>query len=387
MDTLPPPGDEAAAHGARVAAHLQDLLAAHGGVIGFDAFMEAALYAPGLGYYSAGAEKLGSDGDFITAPETSPLFGRCLARQWAQLQDAGLEQVFELGAGSGRLAADFLIESSKLDVLPTRYCILEVSAELRQRQQALLEALVPTFVERVEWLDALPSAFEGMVLANEVLDALPVSRFRRNGDRVEELTVVESGGRFGWGARDASQPLADAIRAIEGALGHRLHDGFVSEVNLRVAPWLASLGAPLQRGAMLLIDYGMTRPEYYTSERDGGTLRCHYRHRAHDDPFVWPGLQDITAQVDFSAVAEAGVAAGLDLAGYTTQAHLLVGCGIDELLAEPVADERSHWIRSQQAQRLMLPGEMGERFKAIGFTRGLDLPLRAFSVRDFADRL
>jgi SAM-dependent MidA family methyltransferase len=282
---------------------------------------------------------------------------------------------------------DFLIESASLGVLPARYFILEVSAELRQRQQALLEALVPTFVERVEWLDELPSAFEGLVLANEVIDALPVARFRRSDDQVEELTVVVAEGRFGWGMRDAPQSLIDAVLAVEHALGHRLHDGFVSEVNLRIAPWIASLGAALRRGAMVFIDYGMTRAEYYAPERAGGTLLCHYRHRAHDDPFVWPGLQDITAQVDFSAVAEAGVAVGLDLAGYTTQAHLLVGCGIDELLTEPIADERGRWIRSQQAQRLMLPGEMGERFKAIGFTRGLDLPLRAFSVRDFSDRL
>lgn len=349
--------------------------------------MDTALYAPGLGYYSAGAQKLGPDGDFTTAPEVSPLFGRCLARQWAQLHEAGLQQVLELGAGSGRLAADFLVESSKLGVLPARYCILEVSAELRQRQQSLLEALVPTFIERIDWLDTVPQAFAGLVLANEVLDALPVTRFRRTGEAVEELTVVTADARFAWGNRVAPPALADAVIAVEHALGRQLHDGFVSDVNLRVGPWLASLAEALQRGAILLTDYGMTRAEYYAPERDGGTLRCHYRHRAHDDPFVWPGLQDITAQVDFSAVAEAGVAAGLALAGYTTQAHLMVGCGIDELLAEPVADERSQWIRSQQAQRLMLPGEMGERFKAIGFTRGLEPSLRAFSVRDFSDRL
>lgn len=387
MDTLPSPGNEAAAHGARVATHVHDLIAREGGAIGFDAYMDAVLYAPGLGYYSAGATKLGPDGDFTTAPEISPLFSRCLAHQWVQLHQVGLKDVLEVGAGSGRLAADFLVEAAAQGALPARYCILEVSAELRQRQRETLEALVPTFVERVVWLDKLPDAFDGLMLANEVLDALPVTRFRRGAGGVEELTVVADGNRFNWSARSATDNLAAALEDIERTLGSRLPEGFVSDVSLRAAPWVGALSATLQRGAILLIDYGMTRVEYYAPERDGGTLRCHYRHRAHDDPFVWPGLQDITAQVDFSAVAKAGVDAGLDLAGYTTQAHLLMGCGIEALMSEPVADERSQWIRAQQAQRLMLPGEMGERFKAIGFARGLDFPLRAFSVRDFSDRL
>lgn len=387
METLPPPGDEAAAHGDRVATLVHELIEKQGGAIGFDVYMDAVLYAPGLGYYSAGATKLGADGDFTTAPETSSLFSRCLAHQWAQLHVSGISEVLELGAGSGRLAADFLVESAAQGVLPSRYCILEVSAELRQRQRETLEALVPTFIDRVMWLDELPEAFEGLMLANEVLDALPVTRFRRRTDGVEEMTVIADGGRFGWNTRAAPEPLVVAVEAIEQALGERLPASFVSEVNLRVAPWIAALAAALHRGAVLLVDYGMSRAEYYASDRNGGTLRCHYRHRAHDDPFVWPGLQDITAQVDFTAVAAAGVSAGLNLAGYTTQAHMLVGCGIETLMSEPVADERSLWIRAQQAQRLMLPGEMGERFKAIGFTRGIDVPLCAFSIRDFSDRL
>jgi SAM-dependent MidA family methyltransferase len=387
MQSLPQPGPDAEAHGARVIEHLDRLIDTAGGALPFVDYMDAVLYAPGLGYYSAGAHKFGAAGDFVTAPEVSPLFGRCIARQYAQVHGEGLDAVLEIGAGSGRLAADLLLETAAMGIAPRRYAILEVSADLRKRQRETLEALAPGFVDRVQWLEALPDAFDGFVLANEVLDALPVHRFRRTASGVEELTVVRGGQRFGWGARAAPAALREAVVALESELGHTLPDGFVSDINLRLAPWLASLAAMLQRGAMLFIDYGMSRAEYYAAERDGGTLRCHYRHHAHDDPFVWPGLQDLTAQVDFTAVAEAGLAAGLELAGYTTQAHMLIGCGLETLLAEPVTDERAMWVRSQQAQRLILPGEMGERFKAIGFTRGLDVPLCAFAVRDLRDRL
>lgn len=387
MEPFPPPNADAAAHGERVAAHIGGLIDAAGGAIPFSEYMEAALYAPGLGYYSAGSRKFGEGGDFVTAPELSPLFGRCLARQWAQLHGEGLTDILELGAGSGRLTADLLLETTVLGAVPRRYLILEVSAELRARQRETLEALAPGAIDRIEWLDALPQGFEGLVLANEVLDALPVERFRREAEGVTELTVVRDGVRFGWGERQAPDALIAAVSELETTLGGSLPPGFVSEINLRAAPWLASLADCVRRGALLFIDYGMSRAEYYAPERDGGTLRCHYRQRAHDDPFLWPGLQDLTAQVDFTAVAEAGIAAGMEFAGYTTQAHLLIGCGIEELLAEPLADERAAWIRSQQAQRLMLPGEMGESFKAIGFTRGVDAPLRAFSARDLRDRL
>ncbi len=385
---LPPPTSDAAAHGARVAAHLDALIDASGGAITFAEYMDAALYAPGLGYYSAGSAKFGADGDFVTAPELSPLFARSLASQFADLhREHGLAQILELGGGSGRFAADALVELARLDAVPERYFLLEVSADLRARQRATLEALAPALLDRVEWLNALPEAFEGIVFANEVLDALPVERFRRTADGVEQLTVVRDGAGFGWGARAAPDALVHAVAEIEGELGTRLPPGYVSDINLRVEPWIAALAASMSRGAVLFVDYGMSRREYYAVDRNGGTLRCHYRHRAHDDPFVWPGLQDLTTQVEFTAVAEAGVAAGLDFAGYTTQALLLIGCGIERLLAEPVPDDRARWLRAQQAQRLTLPTEMGERFKAIAFTRGLDAPLAAFAVRDLRDRL
>lgn len=382
---MPPPDADAAAHGARVAEHVARLVADHGGALPFSEYMDAVLYAPGLGYYSAGSHKLGEGGDFTTAPEISPLFGRCVA---AQLADAGAGggSVLEVGAGSGRLAADALIELARIGESPARYLILELSADLRARQRATLEALAPAMLSRVEWLDVLPVAFSGTVFANEVLDALPVERFRRTAAGVDELVVAQDGSRFAWAARPAGAELERAVSAIEDEAG-RLPDGFESEVCLRLRAWLASFAAMLTEGTLLFIDYGMPRREYYSPARSGGTLRCHYRQRAHDDPFVWPGLQDITAQVDFTAVAAAGAEAGLDLAGYTTQAHFLIGCGLAGFIEEPLRDERARMLRSQQAAQLTMPDGMGERFKAIAFTRGTAAPLRGFSVRDLSGRL
>ncbi len=385
MHGLPPPDADSAEHGARVAAHIGGLIHAAGGALGFAEYMNAALYAPGLGYYSAGSRKFGEQGDFVTAPEISPLFARCIARQYAELDR--LDTVLEFGAGSGRFAADFLVECARLGVLPERYSILEVSAELRTRQRDTFEALASPLLDRIEWLDTLPGSFEGFVFANEVLDAVPVDRFRRTEDGVEELTVVRNGSSFAWGARPATPELTGAVAAIERDIEARLAPGHESEVCLRLPAWMGSLADSMTHGVALLVDYGMSRREYYSAERERGTLRCHYRQRAHDDPFVWPGLQDITAQVDFTAVAEAGTRAGLEFAGYTTQAHLLLGCGLDGLLAEPISDERTRVLRGQQAKRLTLPEEMGERFKAIGFSKDHDAPLAAFSVRDLSDRL
>lgn len=380
---LPPPSAEAAAHGARVAGHVADLIDAAAGAIPFGDYMDAVLYAPGLGYYSAGARKFGEGGDFTTAPEASPLFARAVAREYAAL---GFGDFLELGGGSGRFAADCLVELARLDALPPRYWLLEVSADLRDRQRATLEALAPALIDRVEWLDRLPASFDGLVFANEVLDALPFERFRRTASGVDELTVIRRDAGFGWGSRPAPPALAAAVADIEADLGVRLPDGHESEVCLRLGPWLASLAQSLGRGAVLLFDYGMSRREYYSPQRARGTLRCHYRQRAHDDPFVWPGLQDVTAQVDFTAVAAHGVAAGLDFAGYTTQAHALLGLGLGELMDEEV-DAESARVRAQQARMLTLPDAMGERFKAIGFTRGVAPALRAFSVRDLSARL
>ena len=386
---LPQLTPDEAAHSERLAARLRDVIGAAGGWIGFARFMELALYEPGLGYYSAGARKLGPAGDFVTAPEVAPVFSRCVAMQCAQaLETLGSGDVLELGAGSGVMAAGILAELERQGRLPGRYQILDVSADLRSRQRATLEQAVPQLRERVEWLDRLPENFEGVIVANEVLDAMPVERFVLRGGEVNSLGVTWHFGRFEASEARAAPPLRDAVRRIEADLGYALPDGYTSEVNLALGPWLAALAAAQRRGVLLCIDYGLPRREYYAAERLAGTLLCHFRHRFHDDPLLRLGLQDITAWVDFTAVAEAGQAAGLELAGFTTQAHFLIGCGIGAYVADVEDLEVVQRINlSRQVMVLTLPGEMGERFKAIAFAKDCPGELRGFAVRDLRHTL
>lgn len=387
---LPEPSPEERAHSERLAARIRAEIAGAGGWIGFARFMSLALYEPGLGYYSAGARKLGPAGDFVTAPEVAPVFSRCVAAQCEQVLEAlGDGDVLELGAGSGVMAADLLAELERRGRLPGRYRILDVSADLRERQRLTLERLVPHLVGRVEWLDRLPEeGFAGVVVANEVLDALPVERFAIRGGEVNSVGVAWHFDRFEVAETRADAALRAAVRRIEAALGREFADGYVSEVNTGLEAWLASVAACVQRGALLFVDYGLPRAEYYSVERAAGTLLCHFRHRFHDDPLLRLGLQDITAWVDFTAVAEAGLAAGLEVAGYTTQAHFLIGCGIGDFVADVGdLDVVGRVNLSRQVMLLTLPGEMGERFKVIAFTRGLDLGLRGFAVRDLRHTL
>lgn len=379
---LPPPSPEALAHSGRVQALIRADLERAGGRIPFSRFMELALYAPGLGYYSAGARKFGAAGDFVTAPEISPLFSHCLGRQCAEVL-AALKggDVLELGAGSGAMAADLLLELERLERLPRKYLILEVSAELRQRQRIAIQKRAPKLVSRVEWLETLPPSFTGVMLGNEVLDALPVARFRKTGDGFQEFAVAAEGEGFRWELAEPGEELGESLEELESDLPKPLAEGYVSEYCPTLAPLIASLAAALQRGAMLFTDYGYARSAYYHPDRSMGTLMCHYRQRAHGDPFLYIGLQDITAFVDFTAVAAAGTLAGLELAGYSTQAHFLLALGIGEaaLNAGPEV--------LQQVKRLTLPEEMGERFKAIGFVKGLDLSLKGFGLRDLSRTL
>lgn len=386
---LPPLSPEEAEHSALVEARIREAIDAAGGWIGFGRYMQIALYEPGLGYYSAGARKLGEAGDFVTAPESAPLFSRCLALQCEEVLHAlGGGDVLELGAGSGRMAADLLVELEHRGALPQRYRILDLSADLRDRQRAELESVAPRLLERVEWLERMPERHEGLILANEVLDAMPVERFVIRDGEVRALGVSWRGEAAHWAEGDAPPQLQAAVRDIEQELGASFEDGYVSEVNLGIPGWLAALGATLVRGVALLVDYGLPRREYYSPERRTGTLLCHSRHRWHDDPFARPGLQDITAWVDFTAVAEGATAAGLSLAGYTTQAHFLLGSGLGEFLAAATdMDTPSRLRLSRQAQLLTLPGEMGERFKAIALARDCDGPLRGFVVRDLRHAL
>lgn len=386
---LPPLTPDEAEHSARLEARIRDEIARGGGWISFARYMQLALYEPGLGYYSAGARKFGAAGDFITAPEVAPVFSRCLAVQCAEvLRELGGGDILELGAGSGVMAAALLEELARRDCLPQRYRILDVSADLRERQRATLEAAVPQLLDRVDWLDRLPEDFTGIVVANEVLDALPVERFVVRGGVVNALGVTSQLGRLEWSETRAPAALADAVHAVERDTGVTWPEGYTSEVALGLAHWLAALATSVQRGVLLFVDYGLPRREFYAAERSDGTLLCHFRHRFHDDPFTRVGLQDITAWVDFTAVAEAGQAAGLDVAGYTTQAHFLIGCGLGEFIADVSGlDVVSRVNVSRQAMVLTLPGEMGERFKAIALVKGYDSPLRGFAVRDLRHTL
>lgn len=375
---LPAPGEEARAHSERVVAYIAREIEHAGGWISFARYMELALYAPGLGYYMAGARKLGREGDFVTAPEISRLFGRTLARQLAELARAGFGEILEIGAGSGALAADLLLELERLESLPGRYLILELSPDLRERSRDTIAARAPHLVERVAWLNRLPVAFSGVVIGNEVLDAMPVHLFQRAGENIVELGVGFSEGKFDWVARPSALPHAEAPDAACFPV-----DGYRTEIHYAARAFVKSLDTALARGAAIFFDYGFPRHEYYHPQRTRGTLMCHYRHRAHDDPFFLPGLQDITSHVDFSGIARAAAGAGFELLGYTHQAQFLANCGITEVLAEtPPEDLRTYAPLAAQAQRLLSPAEMGELYKVIAIGRGVRRPLLGFAGGD-----
>lgn len=389
LQTLPDPGEEALAVSTALGQRIQDEIEANAGAISFACFMELALYEPGLGYYSAGQNKFGEQGDFVTAPEISSLFSICLARQCAEVLEAmQAPQILELGAGQGTMACDILLELARRDCLPERYMILETSADLRQRQYALLSHKIPEHLSRVTWLDALPGAFPGIILANEVLDALPVERFIVREEKIAELCVTRKDDGFDWLECDAATELEDRVREIQRHSVDAFPAGYRSEINRMLPAWLKSLADCLERGMLLFIDYGYSRHEYYHEQRVDGTLVCHYRHRAHADPFLYPGLQDISASVEFTAVAEAAVKAGLSVQGYTTQAFFLLACGIEQLMHESASDSgQARMELARQVKLLTLPAEMGERFKVMALTRDLTRPLSGFSVVDHRHRL
>jgi len=391
--------DMQASHRARMQRFLVEQITAAGGWLSFERYMDLALYAPTLGYYSAGAHKLGAGGDFTTAPEVSSLFGACVARQCAEILRAlGAGSILEIGAGSGRLAVDILTRLDALGAPPDAYWILEVSADLRERQRRRLALSLPHWVGRVCWLDQPPEdSFDGVILANEVLDALPVARFRWGAAGIEELGVVlennvepgngVEGTRFSWQGRPASQSMADTCRRLSVA-GGGWDEGYVSEYCPRLTAWTQSVTRALRTGAALWFDYGLPRSQYYLPERHDGTLLCHFQHRAHGDPFLYPGLQDISAWVDYTLLAEASRAAGFTLGGFTTQSYFLAGLKVDQEMQLMAGNDANQFARlANQARQLMLPGEMGERFKAMAWLRGLDLPLSGFSLQDLRHSL
>ena len=389
-NSLPTPEPDEQVHSEQLAERIRAEIDQAGGAIGFDRYMELALYAPGLGYYVAGHRKLGEQGDFITSPEVSPLFAQCLANQCQQaLEQMQGGDLLEFGAGSGVLAADILLELEQLKSLPDAYLILDVSPELRQRQKETLQRKAPHLLQQVSWIDTLPEKFRGIMLANEVLDAMPVHQFRLSNGSIEEQFVrYNEQGVFESHFDTPTTP--NFVAQVQARLPQDTSqvEGYCSEINLRAAPWIKAISETLQTGTALLIDYGYPGREYYHPDRSQGTLMCHYRHRAHADPLILPGLQDITAFVDFTAVADAALEAGLAVDGFTTQAHFLMGAGLDRLVAcSDPNDVAAHLQLMQGVKRLTLPAEMGERFKVLGLSRGLELPLSGFGFMDMRGRL
>ncbi|MET0327806.1 MAG: SAM-dependent methyltransferase [Luteimonas sp.] len=391
--STPPPSDAALAHSAELRALIHAQIEAAGGAIPFWKFMELALYAPGLGYYSAGAAKFGASGDFVTAPELGPLFAECVAEACAPvLREIGAEaQFFEIGGGSGAFAGDALSHLAALDATPARYAILEPSADLRDRQRThLQQRLSADLFARVEWVDGpMPGDWQGVLFANEVVDALPTPRFVIGEGEVYEEYVTRDGDGFGRTIHPADALLGSAVRHVEQQRGAPLPDGYRSELLPQLPYWVQAVAGGLTRGAMLFVDYGYARREFYRDDRDAGTLRAFHRHQVTGDVFALPGLQDLTASVDFTALAEAGTHAGFDFAGYCNQTSLLLGNRLEQRLAaheETAVDEAARYALRQQAKRLTLPGEMGESFQAIGFAKDVDFD-HAFLMGDMSHRL
>jgi SAM-dependent MidA family methyltransferase len=381
---LPSLSPEEERHSRAATSVIRQQLEAAGGWLSFERFMELALYAPGLGYYSAGSVKIGAAGDFVTAPEVSDLFSRCVARQCADvLQEVGGE-ILELGAGTGRMAATILESLAEIGVLPERYAILEVSADLSDRQRTYIRRLPAALRDRVVWLDQLPETpIRGVILANEVLDALPFKRFVVLDGKAHELGVALDANSFVWREQSTTSPVADALLR---ELPASVPDGYASELCWSVEPWISGVGQCLEQGTLLLFDYGLPRAHYYHPQRTDGTLRCYFKQRAHDNPFINIAVQDITAWVDFTRVAEAALVANLEVSGFATQAAFLLGTGIEAMTAG-ANNEVTQARLAGEARRLLLPGEMGESFKVMALTRNLRSPLRGFAYQDLRTSL
>lgn len=389
--SLPVPAPEEQALSAELAHLIGQEIDAAGGAIPFSRWMERALYAPGLGYYSSGRRLFGAEGDFVTAPELGELFGRTLARALAPaLRELGPQAAFlELGGGSGAFAAAVLPELERLDALPAHWWMLEPSAALAARQREALAELGPALAGRVEWLSRPPEqAWRGVLFANEVIDALPATRFAIADGEVMEEFVLRADQGFARSLRPADSLVAAAVRHVEHDIGRALPDGYRSEILPQLPYWMQAVLGKLEAGVALFVDYGYPRPEYYLAERRDGTLVSHYRHHAHGDPFHLPGLTDLTAFVDFTALAEAGTGAGFDFVGYAPQGRFLLASGLAGLVEEATGEAGAgHLARAAEAKRLTLPGDMGERFQAMAFARGLDDPLPGLVAMDRSHRL
>lgn len=378
---LPIPSDFEQHHSGELCEFLRQQIAENQGRLDFASFMHHVLYAPGLGYYAAGATKFGASGDFVTAPEVCALFAQCLADVVISvLGSLGQADVLELGAGSGVLAKDLLLALPEKS-WPEHYYILEPSAELQLRQQETLQLLPDGLLKRVSWLQQLPEQFNGMIIGNEVLDAMPVQRFRISDTGIEQAYVENVEPGFEEHFHTAEPGLVAAVEKLQVELRQSLPTNYVSEINLALPAWCRSMSQCLHKGAIVLIDYGYPQREYYLPERREGTLICHYKHHGHADPFFYPGLQDISAFVDFTALVEAMTLSGLDFEGYTSQAQFLIEAGIsDKLLRHQAKLSETEYLRlAQQTKTLTLPGEMGERFKVMSFSKKIEHPVMGFS--------
>ena len=405
VNQLSVPNKDALAHSNKLSCSIQKKMAQAGGRLSFTDYMQAVLYEPGLGYYSAGSAKLGEHGDFVTAPEISSLFSKSIAQAilpaLAVVHD---NNILEVGAGSGKMASDILGHLEQLQQLPSRYFILELSADLRSRQQQRIKESHPSLYDRVEWLDTIPDNLNAVVIANELLDAMPVVRFKKENHSVSVEQVESDGDGFKSfyqpcdldDNNQLNQRIIERINKLERDYGE-LDDNFVSEINFNAEDWLASVSQSLQSGVILLIDYGYPQHEYYHAQRNTGTLNCFYRHRHHNNPFLYPGLQDLTAHVDFTAIADAALKNNLNVIGYTTQANFLFGAGIAQLaessidVTESNATDQKLIIKqielAGKIKKLTMPYEMGEIVKVIGFSKDCNITLDAFSYNDMRDHL
>lgn len=389
---LPEPSTELKCLSEKLAAIIRAEIQLHGS-ISFSEYMEMALYEPGLGYYSAGLQKFGEGGDFVTAPQLGEVFARCLAAQVEQIsEELGEYEIIEAGAGSGVLAAD-LLNSLQTAHPPKRYRILERSAHLRQVQRETLEQRVPQWMDKISWLDRPPkTGWQGVFIANEVLDALTVERFCLADNVIRQMRVINDPDGFAWDLGQCPRLMEQQVQAVLTGLGNPPTDGYQSEINTSLSAWLKTVTASLKKGMALFIDYGYPRQEYYQPERHSGTLICHYQHRAHDNPFTWPGLTDISASVDFTALAEAAHSCGFEVSGYTSQAMFLLGCGLEDvILSFQSLSEKDRVMKNIETRQLTLPGAMGERFQVMALCRDLSGALSenllGFALRDLRYRL
>ena len=388
--SLPSPDSEAKFHSQKLSRYIKKLIDEKGGSIGFDEYMNLALYQPGLGYYSSGNQKFGAKGDFVTAPQISTLFSKCLASQCTQiLEDFEDPSILEIGAGTGVMARDLLLDLEKSNSLPEKYLILEISEDLKSRQQNLLKQSIPQYIDNIIWLDSLPKKkFNGLIIANEVLDALPVKRFKKESNLFKEVKVTSINNNFHWVDTLVCDELKIFLENIERKLSKTFVEDYCSEINIGLKIWLDSVQSVMNKGVILLVDYGYSMSDYYHPEKFDGNLLCHYRHYAHNDPFFYPGLQDITASVDFTSVAEYAEEIGLNVNGYTNQTYFLFGCSLENLIPNmDLLDIKSQTKISQELRTLIMPDQMGERFKFMALTKEYNENLLGFSKMNQKNQL